>query len=94
MAYIRVIYKARRYKFDFVSSNQLDQLIARDEITHFYRPSEKRWVNVKLDPVRRRGGWYQGSERRRANDRVKSKERKGSPKGYWIEGLWQDIENP
>ncbi len=93
MAYIRVTYRAKKYKFDLVSDDQLDHLIARGEITHFYRPSEKRWVDVRSDPVRQREGWYQGAERRRNKGGVKPEKQKENTDGCWIESLWQDIEN-
>ena len=64
MPYIRVVYK--KNKFDYVSGILLDALIKMGEITHFYRASEKRWINVRLDPIRVRGDHYQGPERRRA----------------------------
>jgi len=63
MPYIRVIYNTSR--FDYVSEDLLDSLILLDQITHFYRPSENRWINIRIDPVRRRGGCYQGLDRRK-----------------------------
>ena len=54
MPHIRVINKTG--KFDYVSGDLLDSLIKLDEITHFYRASEKRWINIKFDPIRGRGG--------------------------------------
>jgi len=64
MAYIRVVYRTERCGFDYVSGRRLDILILADEITHFYRPAEKRWINIRLDPVRGSGGLYEGLERR------------------------------
>ncbi len=64
MAYIRIA-NADFKIFDYVSTTMLDTLIESKAITHFYRPSEKRWVNVKLCPIRGHGGQYQGPERRK-----------------------------
>ena len=63
MPYIRVINAPG--KFDYVSEDLLDSLIKLDGITHFFRPSESRWINIRIDPVRRRGGCYQGLDRRK-----------------------------
>jgi hypothetical protein len=52
-------------KFDYVSSQAIDDLIAQKQITMFYRPSEKRWISIGIDPVRRKSGvFYIGPERR------------------------------
>ncbi len=67
MAYIRVIYRIKKNHFDYVSGDLLDTLIKKDEITHFYRPSEKKWVDVKTDLIRATGGQYQGPRRRRTD---------------------------
>ncbi len=83
MSYIRVIYKGKRIH-DYVSCYYLDTLIAENRITHFYRPSEKCWVNVRTGPIRGRGGYYQGPERRGDEEQAASN---------WIENLCQDIEN-
>ncbi|HSR12854.1 MAG TPA: hypothetical protein VLS90_15530, partial [Thermodesulfobacteriota bacterium] len=41
-------------------------LISRARIRKFYRPSEKRWVVIGIDPVRSgNSGTYEGIERRR-----------------------------
>jgi hypothetical protein len=102
MAYIRVAYKTEDSDFDYVPGNRLDTLIVQDEISHFFRPSEKRWVSIKFDAVRGEGGnAYQGPERRR-NDlavRVAEKEtkisclREEAPGKDWLESLWRQIEN-
>jgi len=42
MAYIRVVYKNEDYGFDYVPSHRFEALMIGDEITHFYRPVEKR----------------------------------------------------
>ena len=67
MAYIRVIYRTKKNHFDYVSGDLLDTLIKKDEITHFYRPSEKKWVDVKCDLIRAAGEPYQGPRRRRTD---------------------------
>ncbi|NWF56769.1 MAG: hypothetical protein HXY45_18450 [Syntrophaceae bacterium] len=97
MPLIRVAYKAKEYDFDYVPSDLLDTLIAGDNITHFYRPSEERWVNIRLDPVRGCGGRYQGPERRKKDLKTKLGEEKRtlpaeSPGSLWLEGLWREIE--
>ena len=102
MAYIRVAYRAKNRDFDYVPGNQLDTLIARHEISHFFRPAEKRWVSVKFDAVRGDGGGpYQGPERRRNDDWVPAVDRNAEnsspniePSGKdWLERLWRQIEN-
>ncbi len=52
MPLIRVVYRANEYGFDYVACHLLYALITQDVITHFYRPSEGRWIDVKIDPVR------------------------------------------
>jgi hypothetical protein len=101
MAYIRVAYLRRDRDFDYVPGHRLTTLIAQDEISHFFRPAEKRWVSVKFDAVRGEGrDAYQGPERRR-NDRplrAAGKEAENYPSGEeasgkdWLEGLWRQIE--
>ncbi len=95
MAYIRVTYGNGKYIFDYVSTDQLACLIARDEITHFFRPSEGRWVNVRCDQIRGNGGFYQGPERRKESARLKEDQRfNGKMENEnWMENLWADIEN-
>ena len=96
MSYIRVIYKSKIYDFDYVSTTQLGSLIARDEITHFFRPSERRWVNVRCEEIRGNGGFYQGPERRK-NATAQLEEEQRSNKSMrnenWMEKLWSDCEN-
>ena len=97
MPLIRVVYRAEEYAFDYVTSDLLDSLITQDEITHFYRPSESKWIDIKIDPVRGSGGGYQGPERRGKDNRPKSVGKKGSLKAGargsdWLEGLWQLVE--
>ncbi len=47
---LHVQYKSGTY--DYVQNRTLDRLIEEDAILQFYRPSEKRWVDVETDPVR------------------------------------------
>jgi hypothetical protein len=96
MPLIRVVYRVNEYGFDYVASDLLDTLIRQDEITHFYRPAEKRWINIKLDPIRSSGGGYQGLERRGKDKGLKSTG-KGRFKAEacgsdWLEGLWRLVE--
>jgi hypothetical protein len=102
MAYLRVAYKKKDIDFDYISGSRLDTLIARDEISHFFRPAEKKWVSVKFDAIRRAGGEeYQGPERR-VNGRPawmdhpgseNSSSKKATPPRDWLESLWREIEN-
>ena len=52
------------FSYDYVDADTLDKLIANKTIQWFYRPSEKRLINVFSDPIRGIGGDYSGSERR------------------------------
>ncbi len=94
MPYLRVVYKNQEHPFDYVSSGVLDTLIMREEISHFYRPSEKRWINVKLDFIRGTGGKYNGPERRRhavPQEKTSNLERKENyPR--WLERLCRYLE--
>jgi hypothetical protein len=67
MAYIRVIYRTKKNDFDYVSGDQLHTLINNDEITHFYRPSERKWINVKCDSIRTNKDQSHGPGRRRTD---------------------------
>ena len=88
MAYIRIIYKAKNFDFDYIPANCLPTLIAQDEISHFFRPAEKRWVSIKFDAVRGEGGdGYQGPERRRNDHTIRAAGKD------WLESLWRQIEN-
>ena len=96
MAYIRVVYKKEDYGFDYVPSQKLDTLMMGEEITHFYRPVEKRWISIKFDSVRGSGGLYEGSERRGILirpypelEKAGKDEKKRSPN--WLKGLWGEI---
>ncbi len=60
---LRIQYKNGTY--DYVSQRTLDALIKQEEIKQFYRPQEKKWVNINIDSIRGRGsGSYAGMERR------------------------------
>lgn len=98
MPLIRVVYRASEYGFDYVTSDLLDTLITQDEITHFYRPSEGRWINIKIDKVRGSGGGYQGPERRVVVNKLKYMAEKGrlNSGGHcsdWLERLWREVES-
>jgi hypothetical protein len=98
MPLIRVVYRANEYGFDYVTRELLDTLITKDEISHFYRQSERRWIDIRLDPVRGNGGGYQGPERRGKDNRPKSVGEKGRLKtgehrSDWLEGLWRAVES-
>jgi hypothetical protein len=97
MPLIRVVYRAKEYFFDYVPSDLLESLITQDQITHFYRLSEERWVSIRLDPVRGSGGGYQGPERRRTEPKPNLNIEKGclhaeARGSIWLEGLWRLIE--
>lgn len=103
MAYIRVLYQTGECDFDYVPGSLLAKMITLDEISHFYRPSEKRWVSVKFDTIRQEGGRgpYHGPERRMnaSNPEPEDPEgrrfKKGSAKpANWLEALWSQIEAP
>ena len=96
MPYIRVTYRDREYDFDYVPTHQIASLIAQDEITHFFRRSEKRWVNVRCDKIRGSGGFYHGPERRMENASSQKEEQEFNGKTRdenWMEGLWSHLEN-
>ena len=49
---------------DVVDQKLLDELLARNEVAQFYRPSESRWVTLGVDAIRGAGGRYVGPDRR------------------------------
>jgi hypothetical protein len=49
---------------DVVGEKMLNDLLARNEVAQFYRPSESRWVTLGVDVIRGAGGRYVGPERR------------------------------
>ena len=63
MRHIEVQYQDGTHAF--VDDHLLDSLINLGRITHFYRPSERRWIQIGVDPTRKEGGPIPGEERRR-----------------------------
>ena len=63
MRHIEVKYKSGTHAF--VDDYLLDSLIHTEQITHFFRPSERRWVKIGVDPIRRKASPNPGRERRR-----------------------------
>ena len=51
-------------KSDIVPQEMLHGLIASEEISQFYRPSESRWITLGIDRIRGEGGRYTGPDRR------------------------------
>jgi len=60
----------QNHKYDFVHVQTLNRLLRENEIRYFYRPFERRWVDVYLDPIRGLGGIYSGPNRRYSTRRV------------------------
>jgi hypothetical protein len=58
----------------------LEKLLEEKKLRRFYRPSEKRWVNVSTDPIRGMGGNYSGPERRHSHRHIHF--------DPWYTGLW------
>jgi len=63
MRHIEVRYQNETHAF--VDDYLLDDLIRSRQIQHFYRPSEKRWITIGVDPIRKEKVGYSGRERRR-----------------------------
>jgi len=63
MWYLRVQYTNNSH--DIVPATMLNRLISSEQIIRFYRPSEKRWVKLGLDPIRKERCPYDGPERRK-----------------------------
>lgn len=62
---IRVMYKDGKY--DMIRAFRLDHFLGEDKIGKFFRNSEKRWVTIGTDPIRknrREEGPHTGNERR------------------------------
>jgi tetratricopeptide (TPR) repeat protein len=75
MQLIQVLYhKDRGGPVDDIT---LDELIRSQKITHFYRPSEERWVDIFVDPVRGRGDAHdtEGLKRRHADREAENQQR-------------------
>jgi hypothetical protein len=49
----------------FVDDYLLEALIRSRQIQQFYRPSERRWITIGIDPIREKGAEYSGREKRR-----------------------------
>jgi len=60
---LHVQYKDDR--FDYVQTVALDGLIASGQLKKLYRPLDKHWATVGVDPVRGSGGAYIGADRRK-----------------------------
>ncbi len=95
MPYLRVIYTRKQIPYDYVSSEVLDNLIMREEISHFYRPRERKWINVRVDLIRGKGGQYEGPERRilaLAKEQTAAALRTKGKGPKWIDTLCRVIE--
>jgi hypothetical protein len=51
-------------KYNYVNPETLDELIMSRKIRQFFRPSEKRWVDIEEAASRGPLGAYSGPERR------------------------------
>ncbi len=63
MRHIEVKYQNGTHAF--VDDYLLEALIRSGKIQQFYRPSEKHWITIGVDPIRRQKSTYTGRERRR-----------------------------
>ena len=63
MRHIEVKYEDGTHAF--VDDYLLESLIRSGQVRQFYRPSEKRWITVGIDPVREKASAYSGREKRR-----------------------------
>ena len=63
---LHVQYQDNRY--GYINAQTLDKLLSVKGIRRFYRPFEKRWVDVYRDPIRGLGGDYWGPDRRQSYD--------------------------
>jgi hypothetical protein len=63
MRHIEVKYQNGTHAF--VDDYLLDALIHSRQIQQFYRPSEKRWITIGVDPIRKEKVGYSGRGRRR-----------------------------
>ncbi len=64
MRHIEVKYQNGTHAF--IDDYLLGALIRSGEILQFYRPSEKRWVTIGIDPIRKEKRAFSGRERRRS----------------------------
>lgn len=76
-----------RYRNDregHVDSITLNELIESKRISHFYRPSENRWVDILVDPLRRRGETKVTGRLQRASDwEEENEEKEEKPRGLF-----------
>ncbi|MCK5140401.1 MAG: hypothetical protein KAQ85_11205 [Thermodesulfovibrionia bacterium] len=61
---VRVLYNNSKY--DFIKPSYIDKLINSGQIKSFLR--SEGWVMIGVDPIRGRGGTYEGSERRKSEN--------------------------
>jgi|WetSurMetagenome_2_1015567.scaffolds.fasta_scaffold715921_2 hypothetical protein len=54
-------------KYDYVDSRTLDRLIDTNQVKFFYRPSEKKWIDVDTDAVRGKIRFYRFAEKKWVN---------------------------
>jgi hypothetical protein len=52
---------------DYVDSWKLNELIDLGQVKQFYRPSENRWIDVELDPMRGKAQCYRPHETKWVN---------------------------
>ncbi len=68
MPLVRVKFRTGKKESGYVQADRLNKLIEQNRIACFYRESERKWINVKIDPVRGWGGINAGQERRSSTD--------------------------
>jgi tetratricopeptide (TPR) repeat protein len=59
----------------------LNELILSHNIGHFYRPSQEKWINIEIDPVRIRKDRYGGHARRESDKQEETGESEEKPHG-------------
>jgi hypothetical protein len=64
MRHVEVTYQNDTHAF--VDDYLLEDLIRSKQIKQFFRPSERRWITIGIDPIRVGKSFYRGKERRRA----------------------------
>ena len=83
--FIQVFYpNGRRGPVDDIT---LDELIRSQKISHLFRPSEDRWVDIALDTVRKSAMPYTGPERRlsrKKEERPQGEEKKSRGLLAWL----------
>ena len=92
MQLIQVLYRnARGGPVDDIT---LDELIRSRRITHFYRPSEERWVDIFVDPVRGRDHAPDGAHlKRRYADREEDN-KQGAKSSTVFRGVFTRLIKP